>query len=173
MRTLVLNAGYEPLQLISWERALCLVFAEKAEIVAHYSAVARSVSRVIKLPSVVRLVSYVQRASRFAFVRCSRRNVLLRDRYQCQYCGIACRPGAISIDHVTARSRGGKTTWTNVVAACHACNRRKGSRTPEEAGMLLMRPPRRPAFSELWTEATTGLSQAERHDWLPYLKSSA
>ena len=109
MRTLVLNAGYEPMQLISWQRALCLVMADKAEVIAQYDSVVRSVSKAIPLPSVVRLVRYVQVVSRFGFVRCTRKNVLLRDRYQCQYCGVKCRHGAISIDHVMPRSRGGKT----------------------------------------------------------------
>lgn len=165
MRTLVLNAGYEPMQLISWQRALCLVMSEKAEVIARYDQVARSVSRAIPLPSVVRLVRYVQVVSRFGFVRCTRKNVLLRDRYQCQYCGVKCRHGAISIDHVQPRSRGGKTNWTNVVAACHTCNRRKGSRTPDEAGMPLMRPAKRPH----WRELIDDMSREATGDWLPYL----
>lgn len=166
MRTLVLNAGFEPMQLISWQRALCLVLTQKAEVVAQYSAVARSVSQSMQLPSVVRLVRYVQVVSRFTFVRCTRKNILLRDHYQCQYCGIRCRPGAISVDHVVPRCRGGKTTWNNVVAACHACNRRKGAATPEAVGMALLRPPRRPA----WRDMMDGLNDNEYADWLPYLK---
>lgn len=166
MRTLVLNAGYEPMQLISWQRALCLVLSEKAEIVARYDQVIRSVSQSMQMPSVVRLTRYVQVVSRFGLVRCSRKNVLLRDRYQCQYCGIKCRQSEISIDHVMPRSRGGKTIWTNVTAACHNCNRRKGSLTPEEAGMTLLKVPKRPSWRDLlddFGQATGGA------DWLPYL----
>ncbi len=166
MRTLVLNAGYEPMQLISWQRALCLVLSQKAEVIAQYDAVVRSVSQAIQLPSVVRLVRYVQVVSRFGFVRCTRRNVLLRDRFQCQYCGVKCREGAISIDHVMPRSRGGKTSWTNVVAACHTCNRRKGSLTPEEAGMPLRKPPKRPTWRDLIDDLSRTGAGA---DWLPYL----
>jgi 5-methylcytosine-specific restriction endonuclease McrA len=166
MRTLVLNAGYEPMQLISWQRALCLVLAQKAEVIAEYGAVVRSVSRAINLPSVVRLVNYARVVTRFGFVRCTRKNVLLRDGYQCQYCGVKCRPAAITIDHIVPRSRGGKTTWTNVVAACHPCNRKKGSRALEKTGMMLLRPPRRPA----WKELIDDYNREAASDWLPYLE---
>lgn len=166
MRTLVLNAGFEPMQLVSWQRALCLVLSEKAEVVAHYDAVVRSVSSSVQLPSVVRLVRYVQVVSRLGLVRCTRKNVLLRDHYQCQYCGVKCRPGAITIDHVVPRSRGGKTTWTNVVAACHLCNRKKGSRTPEQVGLVLQKLPRRPAWRDLINDMSRdGIFGS----WLPYL----
>lgn len=169
MRTLVLNSGYEPMQLISWQRALCLVLAQKAEIVAEYSQVVRSVSRSVALPSVVRLLRYVRVVSRFGFVRCTRKNVLLRDGYQCQYCGVRCRPGAITIDHVVPRMRGGKTIWTNVVAACHTCNRKKGSRSLDDTGMVLLKPPRRPAWRELIDDDNRDAAS----DWLPYLNLTA
>ncbi len=165
MRTLVLNAGYEPMQLVSWQRALCLVLARKAEIVAHYDEVVRSVTQVMQLPSVVRLVEYVQVVSRFGVVRCNRRNILLRDRHQCQYCGVSCRQGDISIDHIIPRSRGGKTIWTNVVAACHGCNRKKGALLLEDCGMKLLKVPRRPT----WRELIDDLRASAGHGWMQYL----
>lgn len=167
MRTLVLNAGYEPMQLISWQRALCLVLSQKAEVISEYEARARSVAISFRLPSVVRLKRYAHVVSRFGFVRCTRKNVLLRDTYQCQYCGVKCRQGAITIDHVVPRARGGKTTWTNVVAACHTCNRRKGSKELERSGLVLSRRPRRPNWRELIEDHNTELAP----DWLPYLAS--
>lgn len=165
MRTLVLNAGFEPVQLISWQRAICLVFQAKAEIVSQYETVVRTVSQSFQMPSVVRLLRYVRVASKLGVVRCTRRNVLLRDRYQCQYCGVRCRVQAITIDHVLPRSKGGKTSWTNVVAACHTCNRRKANRTPERAGMKLMREPRRPGWRDLIEDPTSSLDRG----WLPWL----
>jgi len=156
------------MQLISWQRALCLVLSQKAEVIAEYNTVVRSVSTAVNLPSVVRLLRYARIVTRFGFVRCTRRNVLLRDSYQCQYCGVKCRPGAITIDHVVPRSRGGKTTWTNVVAACHPCNRKKGSRPLEKSGMNLLKVPRRPAWKELIEDPTEESSR----DWLPYLDST-
>ena len=168
MRTLVLNAGYEPMQLISWQRALCLVVAKKAEIVARYDQMVRSVSTSLPLPSVVRLVRYVKAVSYFGRVRCSRKNILLRDHHQCQYCGIYGRGSAMSVDHIFPKSRGGKTTWDNVVAACHECNRRKGSLTLTEAGMVLRKQPRRPS----WRELITSLSHDTGAEWASYLLNS-
>ena len=97
MRTLVLNAGYEPMQLISWQRSLCLVVAQKAEIVARYDKVVRSVSTSMPLPSVVRLVRYVGAVSYFGRVRCTRKNILLRD----QHPGVGKPPGITSWRPVT------------------------------------------------------------------------
>jgi 5-methylcytosine-specific restriction endonuclease McrA len=95
---------------------------------------------------------------------CSRRGVLLRDRETCQYCGAQPGRALLTIDHVLPRAQGGGTHWENVVAACEACNRRKGSRTPEQAGMALARPPRRPAYV-----AFALLGALERHHvWQKY-----
>jgi len=168
MRTLVLNAGYEPMQLISWQRALCLVVARKAEIVARYDKVVRSVSTSMPLPSVVRLVRYVSAVSYFGRVRCTRKNILLRDLHQCQYCGLKCRGSQISVDHIIPKSKGGKTTWDNVVAACHDCNRRKGSLTLSDAGMVLRKVPKRPS----WRELIACLSQDSGVEWANYLLSA-
>lgn len=165
MRTLVLNSGYEPVQLISWQKAMCLVLSCKAEVVAEYGNLIRTVSSAFAMPSVVRLKRYVRTIRTFTMARCTRRNVLLRDRYQCQYCGVVCRPGAITIDHVLPRSRGGRTVWENVVAACHLCNRKKGDTLLPDCGMKLRKAPRRPHWRELLEE-----TQADAvSDWLPFL----
>jgi 5-methylcytosine-specific restriction endonuclease McrA len=149
MRTLVLNAGYEPMQLISWERAICLVLSQKAEMVAAYDRVVRSVSAAFPLPSVVRLKTYVRVVRRYTFVKCTRKNILLRDRSQCQYCGTLCKTGKITIDHIIPRCRGGKTQWENVVAACRTCNHHKGNLTLEQSGLTLSRKPKRPVWHDL------------------------
>jgi 5-methylcytosine-specific restriction endonuclease McrA len=166
MRTLVLNAGFEPVQLVSWQKALCLVLTAKAEVIAEYGHVVRTVSTVFPLPSIVRLKRWVRVVQRLALVRCTRKNVLLRDRHQCQYCGVQCRPGTITIDHIVPLSRGGRTVWENVVAACHTCNRRKGDQTPERVGLKLSRQPRRPGWRELLEETSEEIIT----DWLPYLE---
>lgn len=168
-RTLVLNAAYEPIHLISWEKAMCLVFTSKAEIVAEYDHMIRSVSQIFKMPSVVRLKKYVRTFKRTMNARCTRRNVLMRDRYTCQYCFHGCNTSTITIDHVMPRSRGGKTTWDNVVAACHPCNRKKADRTPEESGMLLAKKPRRPTWVDLLEESHRDLLES----WMPFLLSKA
>jgi len=140
--TLLLNSTYEPLQVISWQRAVTMVYLGKVEVVSSYKRVLRAVSWSVLAPAVVRLVRFVRRCrGRVAF---SRRNVLLRDEYRCQYCGQRFAPTELTCDHVVPRSLGGRSTWENLVTACIACNRKKGSRTPEQAHMFPARPPRRP-----------------------------
>jgi len=168
-RTLVLNAAYEPIHLVSWEKAMCLVFTAKAEIVAEYDQLIRSVSQIFRMPSVVRLKKYVRTFRRTMNARCTRRNILMRDRYTCQYCGVRCTTSCVTIDHVLPRCRGGKTTWDNVVAACHPCNRKKAAKTPEEASMLLARKPRRPSWVDLLEESHRDLLES----WMPFLLTKA
>jgi len=141
-RTLLLNATYEPLQVIPWQRAVTMLFLEKVEVLRTYQAMVRSVTLAIELPAVVRLREFVRlRRVRLGF---SRRSVLVRDNYRCQYCARRCSPSEITCDHVVPRAQGGPTTWDNVVACCVRCNRVKGGRTPEQANMRLLRKPRQP-----------------------------
>ena len=96
--------------------------------------------RNVRLPSVIRLLEYRRIPHQTRAL--SRKNILMRDRYTCQYCHKTFNTNELTLDHVIPRSRAGETTWENLVACCHACNNRKGSRTPEEAGMRLARAPR-------------------------------
>lgn len=145
---LVLNADYRPLSyfplsLWPWQEAVKAAFLDRVSIVAEYDEVARSPSLEIRLPSVVVLREYVKPARLAAFTRF---NLFLRDEFACQYCGAK---GDLTFDHVIPRSRGGRTTWENVVASCGPCNLKKGSRSLKEAGMRLAKPPRRPTAAEL------------------------
>jgi 5-methylcytosine-specific restriction endonuclease McrA len=137
---LVLNASYEPINVCAARRALVLVLKgiASAEEVTHHQVASSRNS--LRLPSVIRLLEYrrIPHQSRAL----SRKNILMRDRYTCQYCQKIMPSGELTLDHVIPRSRAGETTWENLVACCHPCNNRKGSRTPEEAGMKLLRPPR-------------------------------
>lgn len=142
--TLLLDQGYQPLRVIPWQRALCMQFVGKVEVVSEHNWPIRTVTTLFPAPAVVRLLRTVK--VRPMYVRFSRDNVYLRDGHECQYCGKACRHKELTLDHVIPRSRGGKTTWKNVVTACVACNRRKGRETPEEAGMPLLTPPSRPRW---------------------------
>jgi 5-methylcytosine-specific restriction endonuclease McrA len=162
-RVLVLNASYEPLQFISVRRAIVLLLQDKAELVeaAQQRLRARGVS--LEVPLVIRLVRYI-RIPRRMRLPCSRRSILLRDRETCQYCGAQPGRAHLTVDHVVPRSRGGETTWENVVTACRDCNHRKGGRTPEEAGMTLLTIPRQPQYV-----AFALLGELERHDvWRKY-----
>jgi 5-methylcytosine-specific restriction endonuclease McrA len=145
---LVLNATYEPLNIVSIRRAVLLLLKEKAEIVEAAEAWLRSEQMSLPVPLVIRLVCYVRIPPRFS-LPVSRRTVLARDNYTCQYCGGQPGKGSLTLDHVVPRSRGGETRWENVVAACGPCNRRKGDRLPEEAAMPLRRRARRPRYLAL------------------------
>ncbi|HEV8307865.1 MAG TPA: HNH endonuclease [Methylomirabilota bacterium] len=140
---LVLNGSFEPLHFTNARRAITLLLAGKAETVEPSPRVVRSPSRAFPLPSVIRLVIYIRKpfVERVAF---NKKNILRRDHYMCQYCGR--RGDRLTVDHVTPRSKGGETTWTNVVAACLRCNLHKGNRTLGEAGMSLVHQPTHPQF---------------------------
>lgn len=142
-RTLLLNSTYEPMRIISWQRAVVMVYLGKVEVIRTYGSLLRSVSSTIQAPAVVRLVSFVRRKRpRISF---SRSNVFLRDGYRCQYCGVCLPASELTADHVVPRSLGGATTWDNVVTACAPCNRRKGCRTPSQARMNLRSAPAQPS----------------------------
>jgi 5-methylcytosine-specific restriction endonuclease McrA len=142
---LVLNATYEPLNVVSVKRAVVLLLKEKAELVEAAEAKLRSESLAVPVPLVIRLMYFVKIPRRIS-LPVTRRGILSRDHYTCQYCGVTPPRKELTIDHVLPRSRGGKTTWENVVAACQKCNGRKGSRTPDEAHMKLCAKPERPRY---------------------------
>ncbi len=164
-KTLVLNATYEPLKVVNWQRAIMLLFQEKVEIVESYDRPIRSPNVTYLVPSVVRLRRYVpfQRSARP--VKFSRRNVFVRDRHVCQYCGNAFEPTALTFDHIVPASRGGTKTFENIVTACVPCNAKKADRTPVQAGMPLRKGATKPRWclsSSLAIEL--GLSpSAKRH----------
>ncbi|HKG36289.1 MAG TPA: HNH endonuclease [Solirubrobacterales bacterium] len=132
-RVLVLNATYEPINVCTVRRAAVLVLKAKAEVLEHGEARLHSERMSMDRPTVIRLVSYV-RIPRDAHRRkITRKAVLARDSWTCQYCGSS-KPG-LTVDHVIPRSRGGKSVWENIVASCASCNRRKGNRLPREIRM--------------------------------------
>ena len=142
--TLLLNSTYEPLKVISWQRAVGMVWVGKVEVLRSYSTLLRAVSWSIEMPAVVRLHQFVRRHRvRVAF---SRRNVFLRDAQRCQYCRLHFPASELTCDHVMPRSLGGRTSWENVVTACGPCNRRKANLTPDQAKMALWRQPSRPGI---------------------------
>ncbi|MBC7264624.1 MAG: HNH endonuclease [Chloroflexi bacterium] len=144
-RVLVLNATYEPLNIVSVRRAIILLLKEKAEVVEATNAYLRAASVSLPVPLVIRLVTYVRVPHRWS-LPVNRRTVLARDQYTCQYCGAQPGKGGLTVDHVIPRSKGGETSWENVVTACLLCNQKKGKRTPAEAGMRLLAEPTRPKY---------------------------
>jgi 5-methylcytosine-specific restriction endonuclease McrA len=162
-RVLVLNATYEPLSIVSVQRAVVLLLKEKAELIEAAEERLHAAYTELPIPLVIRLVYYVRIPHPLTLAP-SRRTVMARDNYTCQYCGATPGRASLTLDHVMPRSRGGPTNWDNVVTACRACNVRKGNRTPEEAGLILRRRPGRPNYLAVLLLAETG-----RHEvWTKY-----
>jgi 5-methylcytosine-specific restriction endonuclease McrA len=159
---LVLNANYEPLNVCSVKRAIGLMMTGKAEVLAHGEGELGTVSRTIPMPSIVRLSRMVHRPR--PRVKLTKREIFRRDKYTCQYCG---RRNDLTIDHVVPRHRGGGHSWENLVTACATCNRRKGGRTPKEAGMPIRTPPREPTASAEYRFAWVLES---REEWAEYIE---
>lgn len=144
MRTLVLDKGYLPQRIVSWQDAISMLWIGKAEVLEEYDLVVRSPSVAMRMPSVVRLRRGTHKAPRR--IKFSRVNVFLRDGFRCQYCSEEAPMQELTYDHVLPRSRGGRTVWENIVTSCRDCNTRKANRTPREAGMPLSREPFRPTW---------------------------
>ncbi len=162
-KVLVLNATYEPISFVTLKRAVVLLLKEKAEVIeANLERKLRAEKTTFPYPVVIRLVTYVP-VPRFFNLPLSRRTLLSRDNYTCQYCGVSDQQ--LTIDHVLPKSRGGKTEWTNVVAACVNCNRKKGNKLPAEAKMFPRHTPAKPAYI-----AVVLLGQAKGNEtWARYI----
>lgn len=165
---LVLNADYRPLSYFPlsvwpWQEVIKAVFLDRVEVVSSYDQVVRSPSFEMALPSVVALKSYVAQDRAPAFTRF---NLFLRDSFSCQYCGVS---EDLTFDHVNPRSKGGRTTWENIVTACAPCNLAKGGRTPIEAGMFVRQPAHRPSSFELQERGRRFPPHHLHASWLDYL----
>jgi 5-methylcytosine-specific restriction endonuclease McrA len=165
--TLVLNATYEPLRIVSWQKAVTLLFQGKVEVIAVYDREIRGVTVRVRLPSVLRLLRRVRMKRPLTAVPFSRANVYARDGHHCQYCGQRYHPARLTFDHVVPVAQGGHKGWDNIVTCCIECNRRKGDRRPEEAGLKLVRRPRRPEARSHLT-LSLGLRRAPE-SWRDYL----
>lgn len=165
-RVLVLNASYEPLNVCTVRRALVLILKEKAEMLERGDGVLRSETMRLDKPEVIRLVSFVRVPRDIHRRRITRKAVLARDGWMCQYCGND-KPG-LTVDHVIPRSRGGESVWENIVASCASCNRRKGNRMPHEVRMHPRQRPRPPGptvFIRIAAPRTPAV-------WEPYLPTA-
>ena len=157
MKALKLDATYRPVEVIDAIEALVLCIIGKAKAVETYTKEICSPSKTFKLPAVIVLTNIVR--YRFSGIICNRTNVIWRDGNRCQYCAKIFPTEKLTVDHIIPKSRGGAKTWTNLVASCKKCNQKKGCRTPQECGMILIRKPVKPKstilkktnqISELW-----------------------
>ncbi|MGI9462302.1 MAG: HNH endonuclease [Aestuariivirgaceae bacterium] len=165
---LVLNAdfrplSYYPLSLWCWQDAIKAVFLERVNIVSEYETEVHSPSFAVRLPSVVSLKTYIKPAVYPAFTRF---NVFLRDRFECQYCGYG---SDLTFDHLIPRSRGGQTTWENVVTACSPCNLKKGGKMPQKSGMWPTHKPVRPTVYQLHKNGRLFPPNYLHESWQDYL----
>ncbi len=182
-KVLTLNRSYLPIHVISVRRAYSLLYQGVARAVnekyqtfdfnswgelsvsIHDDSIGL-VNRIMRVPRVILLVSYDRVPKRQ--VRFSRYNIYARDKITCQYCGQRLPRHELNLDHVIPRSRGGTSTWENVVCSCHVCNRRKGGKTPKEAKMALLRKPYKPKWTPFMQET---FNMSRYREWLPFLNT--
>jgi 5-methylcytosine-specific restriction endonuclease McrA len=168
---LVLNAdfrplSYFPLSLWSWQDAVKAVYLDRVSVLSEYETAVHSPNHTIRLPSVIALKEYIPAARRPAFTRF---NVFLRDSFACVYCGDHMPTHDLTFDHVIPRSRGGRTSWDNVVTACGPCNLRKGSKLPKEIRMFPRHAPRQPTSWELQENGRMFPPNHLHQSWRDYL----
>ncbi|XP_006657488.2 uncharacterized protein LOC102718936 [Oryza brachyantha] len=173
-RGLVLDLSYRPVNVVCWKRAICLEFMAKADVLEYYDQTVSSPSGSFYIPAVLRVPELLQVVKRRRVKHSlSRKNILYRDGFICQYCS---SPDNLTIDHVIPTSRGGKWEWENLVTACSRCNSRKGQKTLEQANMKLLKAPKAPKEFDILavplTKAafrTLKRSQGLPEEWLQYL----
>jgi 5-methylcytosine-specific restriction endonuclease McrA len=168
---LVLNAdfrplSYFPLSVWSWQDAVKAVYLDRVSVLSEYDVAVHSPSQAFRLPSVIALKDYIHSARKPAFTRF---NVFLRDIFACQYCGERYPTQELTFDHVIPRSRGGRTTWENVVTACAHCNLRKGSKLPRECRMYPRHKPCQPTTWELQENGRAFPPNYLHASWRDYL----
>lgn len=174
-RALLINADYQPIRLISWKKAVALIYNEKAELVENYAGrVVHTVSQWFDLPAVIRLIHHHKIKVR---VRFNRKNVLARDNFTCAYCGV--RPwkekypdyDRLTLDHIVPRSKGGRTTWLNIATACVECNRKKADKSMAEAKMKLRFEIKSPNPMDILRMSVTKYPMQK--EWIDYLPPQA
>ena len=168
---LVLNAdfrplSYFPLSIWAWQDAVKAVFLDRVSVLSEYETLVHSPRLTMRLPSVIALKDYIPAARRPAFTRF---NVFLRDSFECQYCGQSKPTPDLTFDHVIPRSRGGRTSWENVVTACGPCNLRKANKLPRECQMQPRMEPRQPTSWELQENGRSFPPNHLHESWRDYL----
>jgi 5-methylcytosine-specific restriction endonuclease McrA len=160
---LVLNANFEPINVCNIRRAIGLILNDRANLVLNGRGEIRTVSRVYPRPSIIRLDRMIKRPR--PGIRLSKREVLRRDNYTCQYCGA--KSLNLTVDHIIPRHLGGQHQWENLVAACPVCNHHKGSHTPDQVKMTLLRMPKEPPASAMYLFSRY---LGNNQEWLPFVE---
>tara|TARA_R110000824_G_scaffold48543_1_gene137033 strand:- start:365 stop:865 length:501 start_codon:yes stop_codon:yes gene_type:complete len=144
---LKLDSAFKPIEVVSWQEAVVLTWLNKAYAVEYTNNWVHSATESFQVPSVIVLFRYID--EKFFTLPCTRKNVLLRDENQCQYCAQSFREGELTLDHVIPRSKGGRGTWDNIVAACKGCNQKKRDFWIENAPVVLIRRPKKPSYRSI------------------------
>lgn len=169
--TLMLSRGYEPIAKVTWQRAITLLYSNKAEVVDVYSEwTVHSASMEFQVPSVIRNLEGVRR--RHKDLRLSRKNIYARDNGQCQYCGKNVPENEFTYDHVIPRTQGGQSTWRNLVVCCVPCNQWKGGRTPAQAKMKLRSLPVKPKVLPELMQCTFFYEPGMPEAWKAWIRST-
>ena len=144
---LKLDSSFKPIEVITWEEAIVLTWLNKAWAAEYTDKWVHSAQKAFQIPSVIVLFRFIDQ--KFFTLPCTRKNILLRDENHCQYCADLFREAELTIDHVIPRSKGGLSTWNNVVAACKPCNQKKRDFLVENAPVSLIRTPKKPSYSSI------------------------
>jgi len=168
-RTLVLDKGFRPMRAIGWRRAITLDVEHRIEVLEYYDEVVRTAWEAFPLPAVIRVTTYLHFRHELQ-IALTRRNIMIRDGFRCQYCDTKAAIRDLTLDHVMPRSRGGPSSWKNLATACGPCNRRKGDRTPEQANMLLLNKPKRPKLLTIGRDGR--FTKEPPPEWVDYLPAA-
>jgi 5-methylcytosine-specific restriction endonuclease McrA len=144
---LKLDSGFKPVEVISWEEAFVLTWLKKAWAVEYSDKWVNSATKTFRIPSVIVLFKYID--EKFFTLPCTRKNILIRDENQCQYCGKHVKVANLTLDHVIPKSKGGTSTWENIVSACRPCNQKKRDYLIENAPVSLIRQPKKPSYRSI------------------------
>ena len=164
---LILNASYEPIRIINWQKALLLWLQERVDVLDFHGFYAHSTSKSFQLPSILKLKKYINLRHHHG-VRLTRQNAFIRDNFQCQYCLKTLPKKDLTIDHIIPLSKGGGNTWENVTTACHPCNNSKGSKSLAE----FKKSPKNKPYQPEWLPNTDlrFKSVTTPETWKPYLR---
>ncbi len=160
---LKLDSSFKPIEVIGWEEAVVLTWLEKAWAVEYTDKWVNSARQAFQIPSVIALKRFID--EKYFTLPCTRHNILLRDENRCQYCAKVFFERELTIDHVLPRSKGGRSTWPNVVAACHPCNQKKSNFLLAQAPVSLIRAPKKPSYRSIIKKRIGGANS----QWEEYL----
>ena len=171
MRTLLLDSTFFPVRIINWQKAMILLLTGRAEVVTEYDdKLIRSTTKSFSLPKILRLYNKHHERQKVKF---SRLNVYLRDNYTCQYCSKHFRFSELTFDHVMPVSKGGETSWENIVTCCKSCNSKKGAKLLNETNFKLLKQPKKPNWSPNMCLRLKANDPKEWFQWMPRTRASA